>query len=167
MISVSIASSPADFEAVSILCRALTDFDAAIHAANGIAPELVVELFHAKPGRSLAEIYSGQTAAMFLARWDGQPAGCLAFSAFDAATDEIEKFYVDPEFRRKGIGRALMQAVLAQIEARRKTRVLLQTSLYLADAVLLYRSFGFAPCALIQPVPDALSQTEICMSRAL
>ncbi|AYD00052.1 GNAT family N-acetyltransferase [Neorhizobium sp. NCHU2750] len=165
MLSVSVANSPEDFNAAGVLCGALGDWDAATHQANGIAPEIVTGLFHSQTPASLADRFSGPHSAMLLARWDGAPAGCIAFEPFDETADEIHKFYVDPAFRRKGIGGRLMQDLLAVLNARGKPRTLLQTSLYMSDAIATYRAFGFGLCAPFRPVPDILRPTEIFMSR--
>jgi GNAT superfamily N-acetyltransferase len=165
MLSVSIARSPEDFEAAAVLCRALGDWDAVTHEANGIAADIVVGLFHSQTAESLCDRFSGPDAAMLVARWDEAPAGCIAFAPFDETADEIHKFYVDPAFRRKGIGGALMRDALTRIGARGKPRIVLHTSLYMSDAMAVYRAFGFEPCDAFRPVPDILRRSEIFMSR--
>jgi GNAT superfamily N-acetyltransferase len=166
VISVSLASSQDDFQAVAIMCDRLAQLDVDLHAAKGIPADLVIELFHTEANPNLAEIYV-RPAAMFLARWEGQPAGCLGFAPLDEAVDELHRFYVDPAFRKKGIGKALMETVFADIAAGGKSRIVLQTSLYLPDAIRLYQAAGFAFCPPFRPVPEIFSSTEIFMSCAL
>ncbi|MBB3320502.1 MULTISPECIES: GNAT family N-acetyltransferase [unclassified Rhizobium] len=52
---------------------------------------------------------------MLVANWSGVPAGCIGFNAFDAQAGEVHKFYVDPAFRGRRIGHALMAAALDAI----------------------------------------------------
>jgi GNAT superfamily N-acetyltransferase len=165
MLSVSIAKSPDDFEVAAGLCRLLGEWDAATHEANGIAAEIVVGLFHSQTNASLADRFSGPRSMMLIARWEGAAAGCIAWEHFDETADEIHKFYVDPAFRRRGIGGALMRGALGAVDARGKGRTVLQTSLFMSDAIAVYRSFGFGSCAAFRPVPDILRDTEIFMSR--
>jgi GNAT superfamily N-acetyltransferase len=163
VISISMASSPEDFQAVTVMCDRLADLDASIHAEKGIPPDLVFELFHRDDNPNLAELYVAP-AAMFLARWDGQPAGCLGFAPHDETADELHRFYVDPAFRKKGIGKALIEAVFAGITAGNKRRIVLQTSVYLPDAIRFYQASGFAFCPPFRSVHTLFTETEVFMS---
>jgi len=49
--------------------------------------------------------------------------------------------FVDSEFRGRGLGKRLIQAVLAELDRRGVRRVLLRTE----DAHRLYAPFGFVP----------------------
>jgi ribosomal protein S18 acetylase RimI-like enzyme len=63
-------------------------------------------------------------------------------------TDELElgpeaivlNVYVDPEWRRRGVGEALMRAILAALDARGIRRIVLHAS---ADGRRLYERLGF------------------------
>ncbi len=50
--------------------------------------------------------------------------------------------YVEPEWRRRGVGEALMRAILADLAARGIRRIVLHAS---ADGRRLYERFGFVP----------------------
>lgn len=80
MLSVSIAKSPEDFEAASVLCRQLAEWDMAMAQAYGVDPDIVMGLYHGETAASLAGRYLQDGAGLFLATWAGTPAGCLAFS---------------------------------------------------------------------------------------
>ena len=45
----------------------------------------------------------------FVATLGGKPAGCDAFKKLDDATCEVKRMFVDPEFRKRGVARALMR----------------------------------------------------------
>ncbi len=165
MFSVSIAKSPEDFEVAAALCRELAEWDVAMAATHGINPQLVTDLYHGETAESLARRYGQPGAGMVLASWDGQPAGCLAFSAFDDTANELHKFYVTPAFRRKGIGGAMMRAVITAVEIRRKSRLLAHTTIYMTDAIAIYRAFGFDFCTPFRQVPEAVGHTEIFLKR--
>ena len=89
----------------------------------------------------------GYPNAAFVATTDGKACGCVAFARLDARTAVVKKMYVRPEFRGRGIARALMQAV--EIEARRRglERLVLDTERdVLREAYNLYVTLGFTDC---------------------
>jgi GNAT superfamily N-acetyltransferase len=165
MFSVSIAKSPEDFEAAAALCRELAQWDMTMAAIHGIDPQVVMDLYHGGTAMSLARSYGQGGAGLVLASWDGRSAGCLAFSAFDDTADELHKFYVAPDFRRKGIGGAMMRAVIHAVETRRKSTLLAHTTIYMTDAIAVYRAFGFDFCVPFRQVPDAVGHTEVFLKR--
>jgi GNAT superfamily N-acetyltransferase len=167
MISISRANCEEDFEIVADFCSALGAWDATEVQAYGVSPEVVMALFHDDTSNSLAEKYSSANAMMLLARWQGVPAGCVAFGPFDATTAEIHKFYVDPEFRGRGIGRTLMRAILSEIAKGRRSRIVLQTTVYMKNAITVYESFDFTRCPPFRPIPDSIQHTEVFMSRPI
>jgi GNAT superfamily N-acetyltransferase/broad-specificity NMP kinase len=86
----------------------------------------------------------------FLARVDGAPAGIclivicpasLALSEFWIVRD----VYVDPQWRGKGVARALLDNVRAAAEARGALRLTLQTEDDNKAALRLYERYGFRP----------------------
>ncbi|WJH39243.1 hypothetical protein N7E02_20585 [Aliirhizobium terrae] len=80
MLSVSIAKSQEDFEAASLLCGQLAEWDMAMAQAHGVDPDIVMGLYHGETATSLAGRYLKDGAGLFLATWVGKPAGCLALS---------------------------------------------------------------------------------------
>jgi GNAT superfamily N-acetyltransferase len=82
-------------------------------------------------------------SAFVIARLDAQPAGCGALREIDAGSAEINRIYVTPSMRRRGIGRA----ILAELERRavefRHRVIRLVTGNRQPEAVSLYESSGF------------------------
>ncbi|MGO7670854.1 GNAT family N-acetyltransferase [Rhizobium ruizarguesonis] len=167
MISVSRANCAEDFEIAADFCRAFGAWDAAEAQAYGVSPETVLALFHSDTSDSLVEKYSSADATMVLARWQSAPAGCIAFGPFDATTAEIQKFYVDPTFRGKGIGDALMRTILSEVAKGRWNRLVLRTTVYMKNAIAVYESFGFTRCPPFRPIPQSIRHTEVFMSRPI
>lgn len=167
MISISAAGNAEEFSAVAALCRALGEWDAREAPNYGVPAELVIELYHSDGEAEIVAKYSSEDARIYLARWHGEPAGCIAVSAFDHDTLEVEKFFVDPVFRGKGVGRALMAGLLDDAEKSGRGRILIHTTVYMKSAVSLYRSFGFAECAPFRDVPENVIHSEIFMARPL
>ncbi|HEV7919256.1 MAG TPA: GNAT family N-acetyltransferase [Thermoanaerobaculia bacterium] len=80
---------------------------------------------------------------IFLARWNAEPAGCVALRRIDATTSEMKRLYVRAAFRGKDVGRALALRVIEEARARGFTRMLLDTLPTMTTAMKLYQSLGF------------------------
>src|SRR5262249_27529629 len=101
------------------------------------------------------------------ARVEGTPAGCLAFEPFGDDASELLKFFVDAPFRGQGIGRALMEAVMADVSKLPRRTVLLHTTFYMKSAIALYTAFGFEPCSRFRDTEERVRHTDVFMSRSL
>jgi ribosomal protein S18 acetylase RimI-like enzyme len=83
-------------------------------------------------------------------------AGCVALRRIDAATCEMKRLYVRPEWRGQGVGRRLTETIIEEARAAGYSRMLLDTlSSRMKDAVRLYRSMGFRTIAPYYPNPLA------------
>jgi len=75
-------------------------------------------------------------------------AGCGALKALDAARGEIKSMRVADAFLGKGVGRAMLEHIIAEARARKMTSLWLETGSAPAfiPALRLYESAGFARC---------------------
>lgn len=167
MISVSRAGSTEDFVIAAGFCEALGALDVELGRAHGVPAEIVMALFHGENHESLARKYGSDDALMFIARWEGAPAGCIALAPFETDAMEIHKFFVDPAFRGRGVGNVLMQRVFEETKKSTRTTMLVNTAAYLKSARSLYEAFGFVHCPPFHAVPAEISHTEVFMSRPL
>ena len=86
--------------------------------------------------------------AVLLAVMGTVPAGSVMYSEFgmtDPGDCALFGMWVDPGFRRTGVGRALVDAVIAQARAAGKRRVVLHVVADNDSAADLYRRAGFVP----------------------
>lgn len=96
------------------------------------------------------------------------PAGSAMYSEY-GATDpgdcNLFGMWVDPGFRRVGVGRALVVAVIAQARAAGKRRVVLHVVANNAAARRLYEREGFVETGQSVPYPhdDQLTEVEMCL----
>lgn len=98
--------------------------------------------------------------ALFLAKVDGQPAGCVAVRSFDDTnyTCEMKRLFVRDAFKGHGVGKALAaQAISAGKELGYK-RMLLDTLAHMKPAIDLYTALGFQPIAAYydNPISNAV-----------
>ncbi len=106
--------------------------------------------------------------AVLLARVGATPAGSVMFSeggATDPADGSLFGMWVDPGFRRTGVGRALVVAVVSQARAAGKRRVVLHVVADNTAARRLYEREGFVATGQSVPYPhdDQLTEVEMVL----
>ena len=137
MIQVTDAEDEARVNHVRLLFRSY-----AAEYANSIAQTLCFQGFEAElaglPGR-----YAAPSGCLLLAMQGDLPAGCIAMRDLGGGTCEMKRLYVAPEFRGRGTGRLLVEAIIRRAGRAGYTRMVLDTVPEMAEAIALYRSFGF------------------------
>lgn len=86
----------------------------------------------------------------FWTAWsEGALVGCGALKELDPAHGEVKSMRTASAHRRKGVGRAMLEHIIAEARARSYARLSLETGSMAAflPARKLYESFGFAYCA--------------------
>ena len=78
---------------------------------------------------------------------EGDIVGCGGLYPIDEREAEIRRMYLLPSARGAGVGRALLEELIAYAKERRFERVVLETASVLKEAISLYRKRGFAPVA--------------------
>jgi putative acetyltransferase len=73
----------------------------------------------------------------------GEIVGCGGLFRLTETGAEIRKMYLLPAARGQGIGRALLEDLIAAARERGCTRLSLETASVLKEAMALYRRFGF------------------------
>jgi putative acetyltransferase len=107
---------------------------------------------------SLPGEYASPEGRLLLALADDSAAGCVGLRKFAPGQAEMKRLYVRPAFRGRRIGHLLTEAILAEARHAGYREMLLDTLPVLAEAVALYRRFGFReiPPYMKDPVPGAL-----------
>ncbi len=97
--------------------------------------------------KELAELpgeYVPPDGRLLLAVDNERAVGCVALRKIAADTGEMKRLYVRPEFRGKGLGRTLTEAIIEAAHSIRYLRLRLDTLPGRMDpAIAMYRSLGF------------------------
>jgi ribosomal protein S18 acetylase RimI-like enzyme len=80
---------------------------------------------------------------LYLARVEWSAAGCVGLRPIGPTIGEVRRLYVAPAARRRGVGRALMERLLADARAIGYHRIRLGTLEEKTAAQALYRTLGF------------------------
>jgi GNAT superfamily N-acetyltransferase len=87
--------------------------------------------------------YAPPGGALGLAVVDGEAAGCAALRRIDDARCEAKRLYVRPQFRGGGVGRALLDWVIAQARSAGYREMLGDTMPVMEKALAMYDRYGF------------------------
>ncbi len=105
--------------------------------------------------KNLPGEYAPPDGTIILAYVDDEPAGCVALRKLEGGACEMKRLYVKPKCRRKGVGRALAEAVITHARKLRYASMKLDTLGSMREANGLYLSLGFQSCSPYRHNPCA------------
>lgn len=142
MVTIAIPAA-AELPEVRALMRAYVEEIAVDLCFQGFEQEL----------EALPADYVAPSGILLLARVEGTPAGCVAAHRWSEDACELKRLYVCPEFRGQGVGKALVEFILAWSDATGYARILLDTLSTMTPAIQLYTRLGFEETAPYRPNP--------------
>ena len=89
--------------------------------------------------------YVPPRGAIFLARSGDEAIGCVALRPLPGSIGEVKRMYVDSAWRGRGVGRALLESLIAHARSLGYRSLRLGTLAEMTAARSLYASLGFAP----------------------
>lgn len=104
---------------------------------------------------------------IFFAVREGEIAGCCALRAMGPGEFEVVKMAVEEASQGAGIGRQLLQNVIAQARASGATRLYLETNHTLVKALRLYESVGFRHIPAERVVASPYARSDVQMELSL
>jgi GNAT superfamily N-acetyltransferase len=112
----------------------------------------------AKELNSLPGAYAWPKGRLMLALVAGEPAGTAAFRPIAEHSCEAKRLYVRPQFRGKGIGKALLDRLVREARAEGYREMLADTLKSMTSAQTMYGLAGFSLVAPYSsmPTPDAI-----------
>ena len=113
--------------------------------------------------------FTAPYGGLFIAQIEGKTIGCAGFRQNSQEIAEVKRMYVKPEYRRQGIGRALLQTVINQTRNIGYKKLRLDTACFAKQAQALYHSFGFQkiPPYLESDIPEYLHPKWVFMELQL
>lgn len=139
MVELLEACTPAELDAVRALFR---EYKQAVGVDLWFGSEFQREL-DGLPGP-----YAPPAGRLLVARAGEEYAGCAALRPAGGDAVELRRLWVRRPFRKQGVARALVEALLAWARDAGYRRVRLEVLSVMPQADVLFRSLGF------EPVPD-------------
>jgi GNAT superfamily N-acetyltransferase len=87
--------------------------------------------------------YTPPRGRLALAMIDGQAAGCVALRQFDAERCEAKRLFLRPQFRNRGVGRRLLDWVIAEAREAGYREMVGDTMPVMEKALEMYGRAGF------------------------
>lgn len=120
-----------------------------------------LDLAYQQYNKELAELpgrYAPPTGCLLLAKCGETAAGCVALRDIGDNICEMKRMYVPAEFRCRGIGRLLAEAIVNKSVELGYLEIRLDTLASFTEAVALYRSLGFQEIGAYEynPLPEAV-----------
>ena len=98
------------------------------------------------------DIFSPPDGRLLLAFEEAHAAGIACLKKLREDIGEIKRMYVRPQFRGKGLGRALLETIIQEAKEVGYPVVRLDSARFMKEAHALYRSTGFSE---IDPYPES------------
>jgi len=100
---------------------------------------------------------------LLIARNHGQAVGCIALRDLGEGVCEMKRLYVDQECQAKGIGKSLVQALIAEAKKAGYSKMRLDTGPKQVEAQALYLGTGFSLIGPYSEMPDELRSWLVFM----
>lgn len=112
-----------------------------------------------------AEHLAAGRGTFVVARHDGRAVGCGAIRLLESTTAEAKRMYVEPAYRGRGIGSAVLASLETAARQLGVQSLVLETGVHQQAAISLYRRAGFLQVDCWGEY--ASSPTSICFEKDL
>jgi putative acetyltransferase len=104
---------------------------------------------HQRHGLSIDQLFEPHVR-FFRARLDGIVVGCGGVAVFEDYA-EVKRMYTRPAARGRGVAKALLYIIQAEVRRADKSVLRLETGTYQREAIGLYERMGFRSCGPFGP----------------
>jgi GNAT superfamily N-acetyltransferase len=118
-------------------------------------------------GLATIEKFQPPDGRLLLASAEGRTCGIGCLQRIGPGTAEVKRMFVEPEYRRGGLGRAILRRLIAAADAAGYERIRLDSPDFMTAAHALYRSHGFVdiPPYAESEIPDQYKAHWVFMER--
>ncbi|WP_375478840.1 GNAT family N-acetyltransferase, partial [uncultured Nostoc sp.] len=118
---------------------------------------ILVTVLHQTKKRYITQLHEflPPSGRLLLGQYEEEIAGCACLRKIGEDIGEIKRMYVRAQFRRKGIGRSLLEAIINEAAYIGYSMIRLDSAPFAKEAQTLYHIFGF------QNIEPYLEKTEI------
>lgn len=166
MIEIVSATSAEHFANFQELVDEFRAWDIKMASKLGLNAETILSFIYDKPAAELAAGHA-PNSVVYLARCDRRIAGCGALKRLSKKEAELTRVYVRPEFRGKGVGRAIVEAIILRARQSGYATLRLHSAIFMKEAHALYRSLGFQLTGPFRNVPEDLKDADVFMELTL
>ena len=89
---------------------------------------------------------------VFLALIESKACGIGCLNSISEEVGELKRMFVDPSFRKLGVGKAILQSIINAAKEMGHKKVRLNTPKFMETAHSLYGAFGFKPISVYPEV---------------
>jgi len=102
--------------------------------------------------------YGPPGGSLLIAEEDRAIVGCVALRKLGSSICEMKRLYVKPQFRGRGLGKALVERIIEEGTELGYTKMRLDTLDRLKEAMAVYEAFGFRRIEpyYVNPLPDVV-----------
>jgi GNAT superfamily N-acetyltransferase len=129
------------------------------HAVVFDDSDAAVEAHHREFTKELPHLL-GPRGRLHIAREGAEVVGVGALKPVDSTVAEIKRMYVRPQARGQGVGRAILETLLADARTIGYQVARLETATFMREAHALYRSLGFQDRPIFDHTEASLSGLE-------
>lgn len=122
----------------------LEELKALFHEYNAfIGIDLGFQNFEAELDALPGKYHPLKSGQLYLARWNGEPAGCAAIYQIQLGTCELKRLYVKPQFQGFRIGKTLLAHTIQDARQLGYRQMVLDSLRRMSSAQGLYQKMGF------------------------
>jgi len=167
MLTIIQAETPEQIQRFQELVAEYKAWDIEISGKMGLNVEALLEFDYKESVSELVAEFAPPNGRLLLATFGGQVAGCAGLRRLSREIGEIKRVYVRPAFRRKGLGRELIEAVIAAARLIGYRKLRLETASFFEGAQALYRSLCFDLIEPYREIPVVMKHLTFFMELSL
>ena len=163
MLTIIQAQTPKHIQQFQELVAEYKAWDIEMSSKMGLSANILLEFgYQGRADDHLAE-FAPPNGRLLLASLDGQVVGCAGLRPLSPGIGELKRVYVRPAFRGKGLGKGLVEAVIAAARLIGYRKLRLETATFMEGARALYQSLGFDPIEPYREIPDVMKPLSVFM----